>query len=191
MIQNKSILAIIPARKGSKRLINKNEKILKGKPLIEWTINTAKKSKYIDQIIVSTDSKKIIQLSNTLNVMAPFIRPDYLSNDNSKSSDVIIHSINWLKKNANKQYDYFIFLQPTSPLRTFISIDNSIETFYSNSKFDYLISVSKFDKINKIKFSLTDKGFEFNESLKDYSNFFINGAIYIAKTNFFLSQKFF
>ena len=191
MIENKNILAIVPARKGSKRLRNKNLKKIKGKPLISWTIEDAKKSKYIDEILVTTDSVDIINLSKKLNVNAPFIRPKFLSNDTSNTSDVIIHSLKWLKNNLKKEFDFFILLQPTSPLRNYNIIDKAIENFFNNQSYDYLISVSKFHDMSKVKFSLIDKGFSFNKNLDDYSNVFINGAVYIAKTNVFLSQKFF
>ena len=91
------ILAIIPARGGSKGIPDKNMRKIAGKPLIEYTINAAKSSKLIDKIIVSTDSKKIANFSKSKCVEVPFLRPNNLSKSNSSTIDVINHTINFLK----------------------------------------------------------------------------------------------
>jgi CMP-N-acetylneuraminic acid synthetase len=117
MIRNKSILTIIAARKGSKRLKGKNLLNLGDKPLVAWTIEEAVKSKYIDQIIISTDDEKIFQLPKKYEkVTTPFIRPDRLSSDEATSFDVLLHSINFYKLKGDV-FDYVMLLQPTSPLR--------------------------------------------------------------------------
>ena len=84
-------LAIIPARKGSKGIKNKNFKNFNGKPLIYWTIKAAKKSKFIDKLIVSTNSKHIRNFALSQKVMCPFLRPENISNSRSKAKDVILH----------------------------------------------------------------------------------------------------
>ena len=96
MFKNKKILAIIPARSGSKGLKNKNIKLLAGKPLVTWPIIAAKQSKYIDKCIVSTDSKNIAEIATNYGANVPFLRPKYLSSDKSLTFDVINHSLSFL-----------------------------------------------------------------------------------------------
>ena len=128
MYKNDKVLAIIPARAASKRLVNKNIQQLNGKPLICWTIDSAKKSRYIDKIVVSTDSKEIQSLATDSGVEAPFIRPAILSNDTADSLSVLKHSIEFFKN----QFEYVILLQPTSPLRNSDDIDNALEIIDDN-----------------------------------------------------------
>ena len=135
-------LAIIPARKGSKGIKNKNFKLFNGKPLIYWTIKAAKKSKYLDKIIVSTDSKKIQKFCLTKNILAPFIRPKKISHAKAKGHDVIIHTINFLRKNLKYIPDAIVYLQPTSPLRETIDINNCCK-LYKKYKPDSLVSIVK------------------------------------------------
>ena len=135
-------LAIIPARKGSKGIKNKNFKNFNGKPLIYWTIKAAKKSKFIDKLIVSTNSKNILNFALSQKVMCPFLRPENISNSRSKAKDVILHTINFLKKNHNYTPDAIIYLQPTSPLRETKDINNACKRFI-RFKPDSLVSVVK------------------------------------------------
>ena len=122
MINDKPVLAIIPARGGSKRLPGKNIRPLGGKPLIAWTIEEAKKSKYIDTFILSSDDDEIIKVAKEWGCEVPFKRPKELAEDNSPTIDTIIHAINSLKNN----YHYICLLQPTSPLRKVKNIDECI-----------------------------------------------------------------
>ena len=124
MISGKSILAIIPARGGSKGIPRKNIKLLAGKPLIAWTIDEAKKSIYIDRLILSSEDEEIIRIAKEWGCEAPFIRPAELAEDNTPGIDVVIHAIDALKE----KYDYLVLLQPTSPLRKVEDIDRCIET---------------------------------------------------------------
>ena len=98
MFKQKKILSLIVARAGSKGLKNKNIKLFRGKPLIQWTMEAAKKSKYIDYNLISTDSKKIIALSRKMKIESPFKRPRHLSGDNSSMASVILHALRWVKK---------------------------------------------------------------------------------------------
>ena len=122
MIAGKSILGIIPTRLGSKRLKNKNIREFKKKPLFIWSYLSAKKSKYIDKILISTESKKVINFAKPYGYKSSALRDKKLSYDHIKSEDVILEI---LKK--NKKFNYFILLQPTSPLRNSTDIDKSIE----------------------------------------------------------------
>jgi CMP-N,N'-diacetyllegionaminic acid synthase len=124
MVNGKKVLAIIPARGGSKRLPNKNLMLLGNKPLISWTIEAALLSNYIDRVIVSTDSDEIKLMSESYGADVPFIRPAKLATDEATSSDVILHALQAL----DTQYDIVLMLQPTSPMRSFIHIDECLES---------------------------------------------------------------
>ena len=140
MYKKKTILTLIPARAGSKGLPGKNIKPLSGKPLIAWTIKCAAKNKYIDRIIVSTDSKDIAAISKKYGADVPFIRPEYLARDKSKMIDVISHALNYLNNNGDR-YDLIFLLQPTSPLRIPRDIDESIQLLFTK-KAKAIVSVS-------------------------------------------------
>ena len=140
-----NVLAIIPARGGSKGIPHKNIRNLAGKPLITYTIIAAKKSKLIDKIVVSTDDKKIAKISEACGIEVPFLRPKNISKDNSSTIEVVKHTLEFLRTNQDYIPDMIIVLQPTSPLRTTRLIDNAIEIL-RKSKSSCVISVSKIKK---------------------------------------------
>lgn len=137
---NKKILAIITARGGSKGIPGKNLKILNGKPLIYYTINEAKKSKYLSRICLSTDSDEIISYCNKMGLDEQYKRPANLSLDDTPSLPVVQDYVKWLEKTEGYKPDYILLLQPTSPLRIVNDIDNSIIKII-NSNADSLVSV--------------------------------------------------
>ena len=118
MINGKSVLAIIPARGGSKGLPGKNIKELCGKPLIAWTIKQAKSCSDIDRIVVSTDDREIAEVAKKYGAEVPFMRPAELASDPATTVDVISHAINWLKEHEDYRPEYILLMQPTSPLRS-------------------------------------------------------------------------
>ena len=118
MINGKRILAIIPARGGSKGLPGKNMKEICGRPLVAWSIEQAKDFKHIHRIVVSTDDDQIAKIANEYGAEVPFMRPVELANDTASTIDVIFDALNWLKRYENYQPEYILLLQPTSPLRT-------------------------------------------------------------------------
>lgn len=130
VFKGKKILAIIPARGGSKRLKNKNILDLHGKPLIAWSIDEAKKSKYIDKVLVSTESQAIYEVAKKYGAYLAFVRPEHLAQDDTKSIDIVTHTLEFLSKNG-ESYDEVILLQPTSPLRDIKDIDGAIEHFFA------------------------------------------------------------
>jgi CMP-N-acetylneuraminic acid synthetase len=188
MINRKKLLAIIPARGGSKRLPKKNILNLVNKPLIVWTIEAALDSKYIDKVIVSTDDKDIADISEQYGATIPFIRPSKLATDETPSIDVILHAADFFKKN---DYDYVVLLQPTSPLRTSKHIDESIELLDAKNA-DAIISVCKMDHSplwsNTLEKDGNMKGFLQDDILNKRSQdldiyYRLNGAIYICNIN--------
>ena len=192
------VLALVPARIGSKRLPKKNIKTLFGKPLIAWTIETAKKSNYIHKIVVSTDDPKIAKIAKKYGAEIPFIRPAEISGDDALSIDVAIHAISNLPK-----FDWLLLLQPTSPLRSVIDIDN-IFKFCKNYNASSAASVYKLDiqdnekKINPNLLYNINKDFKlnkfksiFDKSIKkNLSNIYsLNGAIFLVKIDWLLKHK--
>lgn len=123
MIDQQSVLAIIPARGGSKGLPGKNIKPLGGKPLIAWTIQAAVTSKYIDRVILSSDDETIIETAKQYGCEVPFVRPADLAQDDSSAVDTVLHALRELP-----HYDITVLLQPTCPLRDAQDIDCTLST---------------------------------------------------------------
>ncbi len=141
MINGKSVLALITARGGSKGLPGKNIRDLGGKPLIAWTIETARRSRYVDRLILSSEDEKIIEKAKKLGCEVPFVRPSHLSKDGSTTIDVIKHALSTLPE----RYDYLVLLQPTSPLRLPEDIDNCLELCH-DQKAPAAVSVTEVDQ---------------------------------------------
>jgi len=191
MYKSKNILALIPARAGSKRLPDKNIKDFCGKPLVAWTIKQAKKSEYIDKVIVSTDSKKIANVCKMYGCQIPFLRPKCLSGDEAKSIDVVLHALNYMEKNE-KEYDLIMLLQPTSPLKNSGDIDKAVELLFSkNAK--SIVSVCKTNYQSCWINTLTKDGCMKNFTKREKKNgkerksavfYKLNGAIYLAYSNY-------
>lgn len=135
------ILAFIPARGGSKRVLNKNIRKLGSKPLIAYTIEAAKKSKYISRIVVSTDSAEIATISRGCGAEIPFMRPSELAQSNSTEMEFFNHALDWLKINEHYEPDLIVLLYPTSPFRKPESIDKAIEEILKHPEADSLRSV--------------------------------------------------
>lgn len=133
MYEGKRILAFIPARGGSKGIPHKNITPLAGKPLIQYTIDAAKQSRYIDYVLVSTDDEEIAAVARQCGAEVPFLRPPELAADTAKTIDAVLHAIGTLRE-AGETFDSLVLLQPTSPLRTAEDIDKAVETFYQNNR---------------------------------------------------------
>ena len=135
------ILAIIPARGGSKGVSGKNIKLLDGKPLLAYTSEIALQSKQLTEVIVSTEDELIREVAKNLGIKVPFVRPMTLAQDNTPTLDVIIHALEWYK-NQNIFFDAVCLLQVTSPFRTVAFLDEAIEKFMKKDT-DSLVSVQK------------------------------------------------
>ena len=192
MIDGKNILAVILARGGSKRLPGKNILDLAGKPLIAWSIESGLNSKYIDEVIVSSDSDKILNISKKYGTKI-VKRPSALASDTATSFDAIKHTIDI----RDQKFDFVILLQPTSPLRNNGHIDEALELLIKKNA-DAIISVTETDyspswadtlpkdrsMVNFLKNGVLNKRSQ--DFVKHYR---INGAIYICRTEKLLEEK--
>lgn len=178
-------LGIIPARKNSKRIKNKNLQLLGGKKLIEYTFKEARNSKLMEDVILTTDDTKIIKLSKKYKIKSPFIRPKNLSGSLTSMESVIIHALKYYKKKYLEIPTHFLVLQPTSPFRSRHEIDDAIKK-YLTSKSSSLVSVS--EPLNPLdEIYITKKNVLINNYRKDKStSYFLNGSIYIRNTKDFL-----
>lgn len=189
-----NICSIITARGGSKGVPKKNIKILNGKPVIAYSIEESIKSDMVEETYVTTEDEKIAEISreygaNIIN------RPKELAQDNSTSVDVVLHSLNYLENNG-KLPDFFVLLQPTSPLRTKEDIENAIKLFIEN-ECDALISVSQLNHSSMMSFEIQnnfltpncDEKF-LNKRRQELPHFYCpNGAIYITTPNSLRKNK--
>ena len=195
---NKRIAAIILARKGSKGLKNKNIRRLRNKELIFWPINAAIKSKYIDDVFVSTDCPKILKISKNYGAQVPFLRPKKLAQDKSKSFDAIKHWLNFLKE-KKIFYKYFILLEPSSPLTNSKDIDKAFKVFLKNKKAKSLVSVSKAEISHPVFLSKKNKsGFITPFFYKNFKSarrqdlkeiLYFDGSLYLSETKYYLRKK--
>ena len=189
MYKEKRFLAIIPARKGSKGIKDKNIIDLCGKPLIAYSIESALKSKYIDRVVVSTDGEEIAKVAKKYGADVPFLRPNYLASDTSKTIDCVMHCIEELQSIDDK-YDYMILLQPTQPLRESYHIDEAIELMLEKNA-EGLVSICKVKENPILMRTLNEEGGMSNllstsstQRRQDFKVYYrVNGVIYINKIN--------
>lgn len=127
----KKIVAVIPARSGSKGLINKNIKLLNGHPLLAWSVAICKKAKLIDYVLVSTDSKKYAKIAKKYKAQVPFLRPENISRDFSTDYEFIDHALNKLSQ-LKINPEIIVHIRPTTPLRDPKQIDKAIKCFIRN-----------------------------------------------------------
>lgn len=187
------MIAIIPARGGSKGLPNKNIKRFCGIPLISHTIRTAKKSGSVTRLIVSTDSEEIADIARQEGAEVPFMRPDYLATDDALALDTYIYTSDRLMQSEGLEIDSFMVLQPTSPLRTKDDIDAAV-AIYTQSNADSLISVCEapypmewlryIDNLGVLR-EYNTNSIQYIKNRQDYKKSYVpNGAIFIFKYQF-------
>ena len=194
-----NVLGVIPARGGSKGVPEKNIRLLDSKPLIAYTIETALQSN-LTKVIVSTDSEKIANISTSFSASIPFIRPNYLSNDNASSIDVAIHALQKMEEIDLTKYDSLMLLQPTTPFRRVEDINNAITELKKNKELDSVISVVNVEgnhpaRMKYIKNNLLiDPSFcekYENQNRQELDKMYIrNGAIYLTRKEILLNRSF-
>lgn len=134
------ILALIPARGGSKGVPGKNIRLLQGKPLLQYAVEAALSSRHITRTIVSTDDVAIQQVALAVGAAAPFLRPAALAQDDTPTLPVVQHALQWLGENEQQHYDFVCLLQPTSPFRPAGFIDRAVLKLLDRGA-DSLVSV--------------------------------------------------
>ncbi len=182
------MLAIIPARGGSKGLPGKNVKELCGKPLIAYTIEAAQQVKEIDRVIVTTDSPEIAEVAQKYGAEVPFMRPKYLAEDTSLACDVYLHAVEFMQSQAQIEAENFIVLLPTTPLRNCENIKEALNLF-TETRAKTLISMVeadvpiswyyRVDENGKIKNAGFDEQNSSNNRQDNAKYYIPNGAIYI------------
>lgn len=193
MYKNKKIIGIIPARSGSKGLKDKNIRLLKGKPLMAYTIKCAEDTDVFDTIFVSTDSPHYAEIANEWGAETPFLRPEVLSNDKASTNSLIVHTLEEYKK-IGKEFDYFVLLQPTSPLRQPQHIMEGLNLAIGQD-LPSVVSVCPLEHPYEVyhllteDMSLTPFCIDMNLRQEMHTAYRPNGAIYVGNCIDFLDQK--
>lgn len=195
MYQGKSFLGIIPARGGSKGVPRKNIRPLAGKPLIAWTIEQAKASRYLDRTIVSTEDEEIASVAKAYGGDVPFLRPEELARDDSPSIDFVLHAMEQFPV-----YDAIVLLQCTSPLRATEDVDGCIEMFCSQGV-ESCVTVTEAEHSPYWMYTLGDDGAmkplieidrrESYQRQKLPAVYQLNGAVYVCSYDFLKREKVF
>jgi len=191
MIGSKKVIAIVPARGGSKRLPGKNLLPVAGRPMIAWTIAVARESKYVDLLIVSTDEPAIADVARQYGADVPFLRPAHLAADDTTSVDTVMHALD----SVGGDFEIAIMLQPTSPLRLREDIDGAIEAFVGSAA---SAGVSVYRPAKPIAWSMTVNsagqltpifGPEGPAGTAPQDVYFPNGATFVVDIASFRHQK--
>jgi CMP-N-acetylneuraminic acid synthetase len=194
VFRNKKVVAIIPARGGSKGVPHKNIVRIGEKPLIAYAIEEACKSEYIDRVIVSTDDEKIAAIAKKYGAEVPFLRPKSLAKDTSSSLSVVLHAISYLEKKENYSPDIIVFLQPTSPFRRVEHIDAAIR------KIEGADAVAGITEVKDHPYFMVKKKNGFLEPFIKIKNrplrrqdvpkiYVFNASIYVAKRDYYKNVK--
>lgn len=197
MINGKSVLAIVPARGGSKGLPGKNIRMFCGKPLIAWSIEAGLSSRYVDKLWVSTDSAEIAAAAKVCGAEVPFLRPAELATDSATSAEVVIHAIQFAEAQG-LSFDIIALLEPTSPLRESVDIDGALEKLALSAATASVVGVSVVEAVHPA-YLFREKG----EFLEPYlgipptgirrqsleSLMYIEGSIYVSYVRDFLERK--
>ncbi len=195
-------LIIIPARAGSKRILNKNLVKIRKKPLLFYSLILAKKikKKFKKSIIITlTDSDKIQKFSNKfVKNEINYVRPKNMSGDKTETKDTVRHLINFLTKNTKINFEYIVLLQPTSPIRNEKDIIKALNIIKKNKKLKSIVSINKtLESVNDLVYKNKSKAYSPKKIIKNYKtvkekNFFtINGNFYITDKQFFLKKHIF
>lgn len=192
-------LFIITARSGSKGIAKKNIREVANISLIGFKAISARKSNYCTRIIISTDSKEFANNAKEYNIDVPFIRPDYLATDEASSIDVIIHAMEWVEENDDVKYDNIVLMEPSSPFATYNHINEAMKMFVDKKALTVLgvketevnsAYIAPLDSDNNMKnhYEKIKKinKFRRQDFVKEYT---MNGAIYIAKWDYFKKSK--
>ncbi|MEC0370796.1 cytidylyltransferase domain-containing protein [Paenibacillus chibensis] len=196
MKEIQGLLAVIPARGGSKGIPHKNMRLLNGRPMIQYTIEAALQAKSIEKVLVSTDDSEIFEICSRLGAWLPFLRPDFLSTDHAKTIDVLKHATIEAERLLGKKLEHIMLLQPTSPLRNKKDIEAALQIYMENEAdslqsvspslvHPYLLRTIK----NNILAPLLEQN-DPNQRRQDLADIYqLNGAIYIVKRDLLMEHN--
>lgn len=197
MIGDKSVIAIIPARAGSKGLPGKNIKPLCGKPLIAWSIESALKARHVDEVLVSTDGDEIARIAAQFGAQVPFRRPAELAADTATTLSAVEHALSHYN-GLGRRFDLVVLLEPTSPLREDTDIDRMLERLAAHwDRFDAIVSIGEVREHPSIMKRLRGEEIEpycpeLTRTTRRQDNapaYFPYGVAYIVKVTTLLEEK--
>lgn len=197
MIAGKKVLALIPARSGSKGLVGKNLRPLLGKPLIGWSVEHARACPEIDLIVVSTDDQKIADAAVQFGALAPFLRPPELASDTASSIDVVLHALDHLET-AGHVFDIIVLLEPTSPLREPSDIAGALTTLVTTPGVESVVGVAQVENVHPAYLYRLDGDFlcpylaEQPTGLRRQSLdplYFLEGSVYASTVSAFRARR--
>lgn len=194
MKNDPKVLAVIPARGGSKRLPKKNITHVAGHPMVAYTIMAAKKASKITDWLVSSDDEEIIRIAKDYDAPIPFKRPKELATDEIRNIDVCLHALEWMENKNDFEYDIIVLLQPTSPIRSSDHIDQAIQKLWG-SNLDSLAAVKgPFQKRDPILKRINQKGemvaYCTDTNLDSREPFYIyNASLYAVKRDYFVKER--
>ncbi len=198
MIDGKSVIAIIPARGGSRGLPGKNIRPLCGKPLLAWSIQSALKSRYVDEVLVSTDADEIANIAIAFGAQAPFRRPAELAGDNATTLAAVEHALDFYRERLRRQFDLLVLLEPTSPLRQDSDVDTMLESLTGNwDRFDSIVSIGEVREHPSLMKRIKDASIEpycdgLEQTTRRQDNppaYFPYGVAYIVKVPILLEER--
>ena len=184
MIGDRRVLAIVPARGGSQRLIGKNARLIAGRPMVAWTLAAAADSRLIDHLVVSTDDPAVATTATEMGWPPPFVRPEHLSGPTAQVVDAIEHAMT----EVGGHWDYVVLLQPTSPLRVADDIDRAI-TLCDESGAPAVIGVSPLPKPLPFYGRVDGAGRYTGGGQHLEGTVVINGAIYVGRPGILLRDR--
>ena len=191
------MIAIIPARGGSKGLPGKNIRLLNDKPLIAYAVEAALQAKHIDRVIISTDDEEIAHIAVQYGAELPFMRPAELASDTAMAIDNYIYTIGRLEEEGGKLIDAFVVLQPTSPLRIAEDIDGAIELFEHKCADSVISYCQEAHPVTWHKYLDKEGRFEniFDANIKNRqenrTSYYPNGAVYVFRTSMIRDRKYY
>ena len=184
MIGDRRVLAIVPARGGSQRLIAKNARPLGGRPMVAWTLEAARASALIDHLVVSTDDPAVAATAAEMGWPPPFVRPDHLSGATASVIDAIEHAL----EQVGGRWDYVVLLQPTSPLRTAEDIDQAIR-LCDETGAPAVIGVSPLPKPANFYGRVDAEGRYTPGGVDLDRTVVINGAVYVGRPDILMRDR--
>ncbi len=199
MIDGKRVLAIVPARSGSKGLSDKNIRLLDGRPLLAWPIKAALESRYIDKVLLSTDSQQYADVGISHGAEVLSLRPSRLAGDQVPSSDVVLHVIDQLGEQG-EVFDYLVLLEPTSPLTQSSDVDSGLESLVKRSETGAMVAIREVLTEHPLYCSTMDERLKlrpyqrasFSEPIRrqDLSRIFcFSGSFYISSIDRYREEK--